>query len=42
MPTRKFSDLLEAMPAARRNKVAQRVRETIASMPLDEFVVPAR
>ena len=37
MPARKFSELLEAMPARRRQKVAERVRETIAAMPLDEL-----
>jgi DNA-binding XRE family transcriptional regulator len=37
MPTRKFSELVKAMPAARRQKIAKRVRETLASMPLDEI-----
>ena len=37
MPIRKFSELIDAMPANRRQKVAQRVRETIAAMPLDEL-----
>lgn len=37
MPNRKFSQLLEAMPSERRKKVAQRVRDTIAAMPLDEL-----
>ncbi len=37
MPTRKFSELLEVMPPDRRQKVAERVRETIATMPLDEL-----
>ena len=37
MPTRKFSELLGAMPDRRRQKVAERVRKTIAAMPLDEL-----
>jgi hypothetical protein len=37
MPTRKFNELLKAIPAERRQKVEQRVRETIAEMPLDEL-----
>ena len=37
MPTRKFRELLDVMPANRRQKIAQRVRETIAAMPLDEL-----
>jgi transcriptional regulator with XRE-family HTH domain len=37
MPTRKFRELLDAMPAERRRRVDQRVRETIAAMPLDEL-----
>lgn len=37
MPTRKFRDLLQEMPAARRRKIANRVRRTLASMPLDEL-----
>lgn len=37
MPTRKFRELIDAMPAQRRQKVAERVRETIAAMPLDEL-----
>src|SRR5580698_8928814 len=37
MPTRKFSALLGAMPDRRRQKVAERVHETIAAMPLDEL-----
>lgn len=37
MPTRNFRELTEAMPANRRQKIAQRVRETIAAMPLDEL-----
>src|ERR1035438_10740134 len=37
MPTRNFRELLDAMPAQRRHRVDQRVRETIAAMPLDEL-----
>src|SRR5581483_122902 len=37
MPMRKFRELIDAMPANRRQKIAQRVRETIAAMPLDEL-----
>jgi DNA-binding Xre family transcriptional regulator len=37
MPTRKFRDLLQAMPADRRQKIANRVQGTLASMPLDEL-----
>jgi transcriptional regulator with XRE-family HTH domain len=37
MPTQKFRDLVNAMPAGRRQKIANRVRETLASMPLEEL-----
>ena len=37
MPTRNFRELLDAIPAERRRRVDQRVRETIAAMPLDEL-----
>ncbi len=37
MPTRKFSELLDAMPAGRRRKIANRVRANLASMPLDQL-----
>ncbi|MBV8706832.1 MAG: XRE family transcriptional regulator [Acidobacteriaceae bacterium] len=37
MPTRKFKELLDTMPAERRQKISQRVRETIAAMPLEEL-----
>lgn len=37
MSTRNFRELLDAMPADRRNKINERVRNTIASMPLDEL-----
>jgi len=36
MPTRKFRELVEAMPQARRQKIANRVRQSLASMPLEE------
>ena len=36
MPTRKFRELVKAMPAARQQKIAGRVRESLASMPLEE------
>ena len=37
MPARNFSELRDAIPAERRDKVARRVRETITAMPLDEL-----
>lgn len=37
MPTRKFRELLDGMPAGRRQKIANRVRQTLAAMPLDEL-----
>lgn len=37
MPTRKFRELIDAMPADRRQKIVQRVRATMAAMPLDEL-----
>ena len=37
MPTRNFRELLDAIPSERRSRVDQRVRETIAAMPLDEL-----
>lgn len=37
MPTRKFRELVDAMPTYRQQKIARRVRETIAAMPLDEL-----
>ena len=36
MPTRKFQELLDEMPAARRKKIAKRVEEALAAMPLEE------
>lgn len=37
MQTRKFKELLEAMPVERREMVAQRVRETVAAIPMEEL-----
>jgi len=37
MPTRKFRELVEAMPAGLQQKIAKRVRESLSSMPLDEI-----
>lgn len=37
MSLRKFRELIDSMPADRRQKVAHRVRETIAGMPLEEL-----
>ena len=37
MPTRNFRELLDAIPPERRRTVKQRVRDTIAAMPLDEL-----
>jgi len=37
MPTRNFRELFDVLPADRRRRVEQRVRETIAAMPLDEL-----
>ena len=37
MPTRKFRELVKAMPSARQQKIAGRIRESMASMPLDEL-----
>ena len=36
MPTRNFRELVKAMPAERQRKIANRVRQTLASMPLEE------
>jgi len=36
MPTRKFRELIQAMPLERQQKIAKRVRQSLASMPLDE------
>jgi len=37
MPTRKFQELLDEMPAARRKKIAKRVELALAAMPLEEL-----
>ena len=37
MPARKFKELFDDMALGRREKVARRVRETIAAMPLDDL-----
>ena len=37
MSARNFRELLDAIPAERRHKVEQRVRETIAAMPFDKL-----
>jgi hypothetical protein len=37
MPTRKFRELVESMPAERQRRIAKRVRESLASMPLEEI-----
>ncbi len=36
MPTRKFRELIQSMPAERQQRIAKRVRESLASMPLEE------
>jgi len=37
MPARNFRELLDAIPAERRHGIDERVRETLAAMPLDEL-----
>jgi DNA-binding XRE family transcriptional regulator len=37
MSTRKFRELVKAMPAKRQQKIADRVRHSLASMPLEEI-----
>lgn len=37
MPTRKFNDLISTMSPSRREKIERRVRQTIATMHLDEL-----
>jgi transcriptional regulator with XRE-family HTH domain len=37
MPTRKFRELVESMPAERQQRIAKRVRESLAAMPLEEI-----
>ena len=36
MRTRNFRELVKAMPAARQQKITGRIRESLASMPLEE------
>ena len=37
MATRSFKELMDAMPPDRQERVAKRVRETLAAMPLEEI-----
>lgn len=37
MPSRKFRELVRAMPTDRQQKIANRVRQSLASMPLEEI-----
>jgi transcriptional regulator with XRE-family HTH domain len=37
MPTKPFRELLDKMPAHRQRRIATRVRETLAAMPLEEL-----
>jgi transcriptional regulator with XRE-family HTH domain len=37
MPTRKFRELLEAMPADRQRSIEKRFHESMAAMPLDQL-----
>src|SRR5713226_1479337 len=37
MPRRKFQELLDEMPAARRKSIARSVERALAAMPLDEL-----
>jgi transcriptional regulator with XRE-family HTH domain len=37
MPTRNFRELLQAMPPKRQQKIAKRVQQSLAAMPLDEI-----
>ncbi|MFN7995578.1 MAG: helix-turn-helix transcriptional regulator [Bryobacteraceae bacterium] len=36
MPTRKFRELVQTMPVARQQKIASRVQQSLAAMPLEE------
>ena len=36
MPTRKFRELAQTMPVARQQKIASRVQQSLAAMPLEE------
>ena len=37
MPTRKFNELVDKMPEEAQREVAKRIRQSLASMPLDEL-----
>jgi DNA-binding XRE family transcriptional regulator len=37
VPTQNVRDLVDALPVERQQKIAKRVRESLASMPLDEI-----
>lgn len=37
MPTREFLELVESMPIERQHRIAKRVQESLASMPLEEI-----
>jgi hypothetical protein len=37
MPTRKFREWIELTPAERQQRIAKRVRESLASMPMEEI-----
>ncbi len=37
MPTRKFSELIQSLPAERLQNIEKRFEESLASMPLDEL-----
>ena len=37
MPTHKFRELLEAMPAARQLRIEKRFQKSLAAMPLDQL-----
>lgn len=36
MPNRKFRELVQTMPVARQQKIASRVQQSLAAMPLEE------
>ena len=37
MPTHNFRELVEAMPAARQQRIEERFRKSLAAMPLDQL-----
>src|SRR5580658_8145033 len=37
MPTRKFRELIEAMPVERQRRIEKRFRDSLAAMPLDQL-----